>query len=97
MRLAQVKAWIDGQAWFDLRQHKLYPPDGFNIHWTRIVDLPIAALMLIFTPIVGSFHRAADRLCGRADVRFCGDAVVANPRHPKADRAGRLCPSPSPS
>lgn len=55
MRLAQVRAWIDGQGWFDLRQYKLDPPEGYNIHWTRIVDLPIAALLLIFTPLVGSF------------------------------------------
>ncbi|RYD89495.1 MAG: AcrB/AcrD/AcrF family protein, partial [Sphingomonadales bacterium] len=55
MRLAQVKAWLGGQGWFDLRQHKLAPPDGLNIHWSRIVDLPIAGLLLIFTPIFGDF------------------------------------------
>src|SRR5690606_1110304 len=55
MRLAEVKAWLDGQAWFDLRQHKLAPPDGLNIHWSRIVDLPIAALILIFRPLFGDF------------------------------------------
>ena len=55
MRLAEVKAWLDGQAWYDLRQHKLAPPDGLNIHWSRIVDLPIAALILIFKPIFGDY------------------------------------------
>lgn len=54
MRLAQVRALIDGQGWYDLRQHKLDPPTGANIHWTRIVDLPIAALMLLFQPLFGS-------------------------------------------
>ncbi|WP_176488967.1 AcrB/AcrD/AcrF family protein [Rhizorhabdus dicambivorans] len=55
MRLAQVQAWLHGQGWFDLRQHKLAPPDGLNIHWSRIVDLPIAGLLLIFRPLVGEF------------------------------------------
>ena len=55
MRLAEVKAWLDGQPWFDLRQHKLAPPEGLDIHWSRIVDLPIAALILIFKPIFGDF------------------------------------------
>ncbi len=55
MRLAEVKAWLGGQGWFDLRQHKLAPPQGLNIHWSRIVDLPIAALILIFRPLVGDF------------------------------------------
>ena len=55
MRLAQVRALLDGQGWYDLRQYKLNPPGGYNIHWTRIVDLPIAALILIFQPIFGSF------------------------------------------
>ncbi len=55
MRLAEVKAWLNGQAWFDLRQHKLSPPEGLNIHWSRIVDLPIAAMLLIFTPIFGDY------------------------------------------
>lgn len=55
MRFAEVKAWLGGQPWFDLRQHKLAPPDGLNIHWSRIVDLPIAALILLFKPIFGEF------------------------------------------
>lgn len=55
LRLAQVEAWLGGQGWFDLRQHKLAPPDGLEIHWSRIVDLPIAALLLIFTPVFGEF------------------------------------------
>lgn len=48
MRYLQVRDWLDGQGWFDLRQYRMDPPQGANIHWSRIVDLPIAALMLIF-------------------------------------------------
>jgi hypothetical protein len=54
MRMAQVRALLNGQDWYDLRQYKLNPPGGFNIHWTRLVDLPIAALELIIRPFFGS-------------------------------------------
>ena len=46
MRLAQVRAWLDGQSWYDLRQYRLNPPAGFDIHWSRLVDLPLAGLIL---------------------------------------------------
>jgi hypothetical protein len=54
MRMAQVRALLNGQDWYDLRQHKLNPPHGYNIHWTRLVDLPIAALELIIRPFFGT-------------------------------------------
>jgi hypothetical protein len=48
MRLAQVRALLDGQGWYDLRQYRLNPPAGLDIHWSRIVDLPLAGLILFF-------------------------------------------------
>ncbi|WP_265569296.1 AcrB/AcrD/AcrF family protein [Sphingomicrobium lutaoense] len=48
MRLAQVRALLDGQGWHDLRQYRILPPDGANIHWSRLVDLPLAGLILLF-------------------------------------------------
>lgn len=53
LRMAQVHAWLGGQGWYDLRQYKLAPPEGFNMHWSRVVDLPIAALELGARPFVG--------------------------------------------
>jgi hypothetical protein len=50
MRMMQVRALIEGQGWYDLAQHRLA---GSNIHWSRLVDLPIAGLKLLFTPIFG--------------------------------------------
>ncbi len=48
MRMAQVRAWLNnGQGWYDLRQYKLNFPTGANIHWSRLVDLPIAGLILL--------------------------------------------------
>ena len=47
MRMSQVRAWMNGQDWFDLRQYKMNYPYGINIHWSRLVDLPIAGLILL--------------------------------------------------
>ena len=65
MRLMQVRALLNGQGWYDLRQYRLNPPAGYDIHWTRLVDLPIAGLILAIRPFAGSFW--AERLaCGIA-------------------------------
>jgi hypothetical protein len=50
IRMSQVRALLHGQDWFDLRQHKLA---GSNIHWSRLVDLPLAGLILLLRPFVG--------------------------------------------
>ncbi len=47
-RLLQVRAWLDGQPFWDVTQYRMNPPQGFSMHWSRLVDLPLAALMLLF-------------------------------------------------
>ena len=65
MRLMQVRAWLAGQGWYDLTNYRLNPPVGFNIHWSRIVDLPIAGLILFFRLFTSNYW--AERLaCGIA-------------------------------
>ncbi len=44
---------LHGQGWYDLRQYRLNPPYGSNIHWSRLVDLPIAGLILGLRPLLG--------------------------------------------
>jgi hypothetical protein len=56
MRMMQVRGLLHGQGWFDLRQHRLA---GSNIHWSRLVDLPIAGLILALRPLIGG--AAAER------------------------------------
>ena len=65
MRLMQVRALLDGQGWYDLRNYRLNPPQGFDIHWSRIVDLPIAALIVLLRPFVG-VAEAEKLACGIA-------------------------------
>lgn len=54
MRIAQVRALLHGQDWFDLRDYRLNPPFGANIHWSHLVDLPIAAIILVLRPFIGN-------------------------------------------
>ena len=63
MRMMQVRALLAGQDWFDLRQYRLNPPIGANIHWSRLVDLPLAGLILLLRPFVGGAE--AERMGGR--------------------------------
>ncbi len=53
LRLQQVRDWIAGQAWFDVTQHRINPPEGGLLHWSRLVDIPIALGILALTPLVG--------------------------------------------
>jgi hypothetical protein len=76
MRLDQVRDWLGGQGWYDLRQYRLNPPTGFDIHWSRLVDLPLAAMILVAKPLFGA--PAAYRIaCAVAPLLPMGVAFVA--------------------
>jgi hypothetical protein len=53
MRLVEVRDLLAGQGWYDLVQHRLNPPDGVAMHWSRLVDAPIAAMILLLGPFLG--------------------------------------------
>ncbi|MFZ2995736.1 hypothetical protein [Sphingobium sp.] len=53
MRLTQVRDWIGGQPFWDVSQHRVNPPVGGPMHWSRIVDMPIAAIILLLRPLIG--------------------------------------------
>jgi hypothetical protein len=52
LRMMQVRGLLSGQGWFDLRQYRLDPPFGANVHWSRLVDLPIAGIKLALKPFM---------------------------------------------
>ena len=62
MRLVQVRDLINGQGWFDLFQYRLDPPGGTSMHWTRVVDVPLAALILLLRPLLGTHAAEAATL-----------------------------------
>ncbi len=47
MRLFEVRDLLAGQAWFDVTQYRIDPPAGASMHWSRLVDLPLAAVALV--------------------------------------------------
>lgn len=48
MRMVQVRDLFAGQGWYDLTQYRLDPPIGSVLHWSRIVDIPLALLVKTF-------------------------------------------------
>lgn len=53
MRLTMVHDFLGGQNWFDLVQHRLNTPYGGLMHWSRLIDLPEAALLFLLRPVFG--------------------------------------------
>ncbi|WP_164453481.1 hypothetical protein [Thiorhodococcus minor] len=53
MRMVQVLDLRDGAGWYDLTQRRLAPPDGVVMHWSRLPDLPLLAVLVVAEPLVG--------------------------------------------
>lgn len=53
MRLVGVRDLVSGQGWYDSVQHRFLPPHGVPSHWSRLVDAPIAGMILALTPVAG--------------------------------------------
>lgn len=53
MRLVQVIDWLDGQSWSDTAQRRLNPPVGVALHWSRLADMPVAAVIWLIEPWFG--------------------------------------------
>lgn len=58
MRLVQIRDLIAGQGWFDLTQYRMGPAGGFEMHWSRLVDAPVAVLLQLAGMVTGDASRA---------------------------------------
>jgi hypothetical protein len=91
LRMVQVRDLLTGQGWFDLTQHRLDAPNGgVPMHWSRLVDIPLAALLGVLTPLLGPALAetvtavvvplvtlgCALALAGRLAARLCGKDTV---------------------
>ncbi len=47
-RLVVVRDLMGGQNWFDHVEHRLDTPFGAQIHWSRLIDLPLCWLISFF-------------------------------------------------
>jgi hypothetical protein len=48
MRMVEVRDLMAGQGWFDLAAHRINPAHGLLLHWSRVVDVPLVALISVF-------------------------------------------------
>ena len=53
MRLVELRAFLHGRGWFDLTEPRLGFPPGYLTHWSRLVDAPLAGLVLLFSAVAG--------------------------------------------
>ena len=60
LRLTEVRDLVAGQSWFDLTQYRMTPPLGVPMHWSRLIDAPIAGLILFFRMFTS--HATAEML-----------------------------------
>ncbi len=60
MRLVEVRDLLDGRGWFDPTQTRVGRPGGVEMHWSRLIDGPVAGLMALLGPFLGP--AAAERV-----------------------------------
>jgi hypothetical protein len=53
LRMQQVRDLLAGQSWFDLTQHRIAPPTGLAMHWSRLVDIPILLFLAPLRLLIG--------------------------------------------
>ena len=51
MRLVEVRDLLAGQSWFDMHQYRLGLEGGTLMHWSRLVDAPIASIVMALTAL----------------------------------------------
>ncbi|TIR72639.1 MAG: GtrA family protein, partial [Mesorhizobium sp.] len=60
LRLVEVRDLLAGQGWFDLHQYRMGLTGGFVMHWSRLVDTPIALIIFTFQAL-GASTAAAEK------------------------------------
>lgn len=86
LRLVQLHDWLAGQSWFDTTQYRLNPPDGGPMHWNRLIELPLAALVVPLRWMLGA--AMADRIAAVLVPLLCLGLVMLIAAH----LAARLTP-----
>ncbi|MEH6758116.1 MAG: hypothetical protein V7676_11430 [Parasphingorhabdus sp.] len=53
LRQVQLRDWLGGQSWFDTTQYRIAEPDSQPMHWPRLIELPLAFVVVMFRPLIG--------------------------------------------
>lgn len=54
VRLVSVRDLLAGAPWFDTTLPRIGAPDPLVSHWSRLIDLPLAAMIRGLTPLLGA-------------------------------------------
>ena len=73
LRLVQLRDFLHGQGWFDNRQYRLNPPNGAPMHWSRLIELPLAAIVILCAPLFG---QATAEIIASAAVPLCVFGII---------------------
>ncbi|MCI4645504.1 MAG: hypothetical protein MRY64_12040, partial [Hyphomonadaceae bacterium] len=92
MRLVQVRDLLAGQAWMDVSQDRFLTPEGGAMHWSRIPDILLGGLILLFTPFLGPEGAEHAALIAWPYLLLCGalSALAVGLHRLGAGRAGIL-------
>lgn len=52
-KVLEVRAWLSGQGFYDMFNHRSNPPFGGEMHWSRLAEMPLALMEIILKPIFG--------------------------------------------
>lgn len=77
MRLTIVRDLLAGQDWYDPVQHRLNTPSGADMHWSRLIDLPVAGLILLLRPTAGAMADIVALFLWPLILLFCLLALTA--------------------
>src|SRR5580765_58080 len=53
VRLVSVRELIAGAPWFDTTLPRIGAPEPLVSHWSRLIDLPLAAMIGVLSPLLG--------------------------------------------
>ncbi len=56
LRLQQVRDLMAGQNWFDVDQARMLTPEGGEMHWSRLPDIFLSAVIFVARPFIGQSH-----------------------------------------
>ena len=58
LQLVEVRDLLNGQGWFDMHQYRMGLEGGFVMHWSRLLDAPLAAGIAGLSSLTGSMPLA---------------------------------------
>lgn len=89
VRLVTVRELIGGAPWFDTTLPRIGAPDPLVSHWSRLIDAPLAALIVALTPLLGPEHaELATRIVWPVLLFFALVLIVAREAHQRAGPVG---------